>query len=110
MLKDLKLSNIVYLYYNLVKVLILWSILYLDFISKLTFKSTDIKKVYNLSMSKKIDTILLEIYVLIIANFILLCLLLLSTFVANFIKTLIKEYNNGYFTSSLSDGPPGYNE
>ena len=60
-------------------------------------------------MSKKIDPVLLEIFVLIIANFILLCLFLLSTPVANFIITLIKEYNNGYFTSSLSDGPPGYN-
>ena len=60
-------------------------------------------------MSKKIDTVLLGIVVLIIANFILLCLMLLSTPVANFIKTSIKEYNNGYFTSSLSDKPPGYN-
>ena len=60
-------------------------------------------------MSKKIDTALLGIFVLIIAYFILLCLLLLSTPVADFIKTLIKEYNNGYFTSSLSDGPQGYN-
>ena len=60
-------------------------------------------------MFKNIDTVLLEIVVLIIANFILLCLLLLLTPVANIIKTLIKEYNNGYFISSLFNGPPGYN-
>ena len=61
-------------------------------------------------MSKKIDTVLHGIFVLIIANFILLCLLLLFTPVVNFIKTLIKEYNIGLFISWLSDGPPGYNE
>ena len=49
-------------------------------------------------MAKTIDTVLLGIFVLIIANFILLSLLLLSTPVANFLITLIKEYNNGYFT------------
>ena len=94
---------------QLVKVIILWSILYWEFISKLTFKRSDIKTVFNLPMSKKIDTALLGIFVLIIDHFILLCLLLLSTPFANFIKTLIKEYKNGYFTSSLLDGPLGYN-
>ena len=59
-------------------------------------------------MSTKIDIVLLGIFVLIIANFILLFLLLLSTPVANFNKTLIKEYNNNYFTLWLSDGPLGY--
>ena len=53
-------------------------------------------------MSKKIDTVLLRIIVFIIANFILLWLFLWLTPVANFIKTLIKKYNNRYFTSSLS--------
>ena len=47
-------------------------------------------------MSKTIDTVLLGIFVLIFANCILLCLLLLSTPVANLIKTLITEYNNEY--------------
>ena len=42
-------------------------------------------------MSKTIDTPLLGIFVLIIANFILLCLFLLSTPVANFLITLIKH-------------------
>ena len=39
----------------------------------------------------KIDTALLEIFVLIIANFILLCLFLLSTFVANFFNNSDKK-------------------
>ena len=60
-------------------------------------------------MSKKIDTALLRIFVLIIANFRLLCLISLSTLVANFLITLRKEFNNGYFSSSISGGPPGYN-
>ena len=53
-------------------------------------------------MSKKIDTALLGICVLIIANFILLCLFLLSTLVANLLIYLIKTFNNGYFSSSIS--------
>ena len=60
-------------------------------------------------MSKTIDTPLLGIFVLIIVNFILLCLFSLSTPVANFLITLNKELNNGYFSSSISGGPPGYN-
>ena len=92
-----------------VKVLILWSFLYWDFISKLTSKSTDSRKVYNLAMSNKIDNALVGIFVLIIANFILLCLFLLSTFVANLLIPLIKTFTNGYFISSISDRPPGYN-
>ena len=74
----------------MVKILILWSIIYWDFISKSTFKSTEIKKVYTYLKSKNINTVLLGIFFL-IASFILLCLLLLSTPVANFIKTLIKK-------------------
>ena len=92
-----------------VNVLILWSCLYWDFISKLIPKTQTRQKVYNLSMSKSIGTALLGIFVLIIANFILLCLILLSTPCANFLITLRKEYNNGYFSSSISGGPSEYN-
>ena len=92
-----------------VNVLILWSFLYWEFISNLTSKKQPREKVYNIAMSKKIDNALLEIFVLIIANFILLCLVLLSTPVANFLITLIKKFINGYFSSSISGGPPGYN-
>ena len=69
---------------QLVNVSIHWSFFYLDFISKLTSKSTDSTKVYNHAMSKTIDTALQGIFVLIIANFILLCLFSLSTSVANY--------------------------
>ena len=68
---------------QLINVLILWSFLNWDFISKLTSKSTDSTKVYNLAMAKTIDTALPGIFALIIGNFILLCLFSLSTLVAN---------------------------
>ena len=76
MLNDVKLSNIVYLYYNLKKFKFFWPILYWDYISKLISKTTDIRKKYNLLVSKTIDILLLGIFVLIITNFILLCQLL----------------------------------
>ena len=60
-------------------------------------------------MSITIDTTLLGIVVLIIANFILLSLFSLSTPVANCLITLRKELNNGYLSSSILGGPPGYN-
>ena len=60
-------------------------------------------------MSKKNYNALVEIFVLIIANFILLCLFLFTTIVANILITLNKEFNNGYFSSSILGGPPGYN-
>ena len=92
-----------------VNVLILWSFLYWNFISKLTSKSIDTKKVYNLAMSKKIDNALLGIFVLIIANFvliianfILLCLLFLLKLSRNFLITLNKQFSNGYFSLSIS--------
>ena len=40
-------------------------------------KAQIVEKVYNFLMFKKIDTVLLRIFVFIIANFILFCLLLL---------------------------------
>ena len=46
------------------------------------------QQVYNLLMSKTIDTALLESFVFIIANFILLFLISLSTPVAYFLITL----------------------
>ena len=60
-------------------------------------------------MSNKIDNALVGIFVLLIANFILLCLSLLSTPVANCLITQNKKLNNGYLISSISGGPPGYN-
>ena len=59
-------------------------------------------------MSKTIVTALERIFLLIIANFILLCQYILSTPVVNFVITLIKEFNNKYFSSSISGAPPGY--
>ena len=59
-------------------------------------------------MSKTIDTALLGIVVLIIANLILFCLISLSTPVANLLITLRQESNNGYFISSISGGPSAY--
>ena len=59
-------------------------------------------------MSKTIDTALLGIFVVIIANFILLCLYSLSTPVANYLITLRKEFDNWYVSSSISGWPPGY--
>ena len=61
-------------------------------------------------MSKTIDTALLGILVLIVANCILLCLCLLSTPAANYLITLRKEFNYGYVSSSISGRPPGYNK
>ena len=55
-------------------------------------------------MAKKIDYALLGIIVLIIANFLLPCLILLSTPVANILSTLKYEFNNGNFSVSISGG------
>ena len=47
---------------QLVNVLILWAFIYLDFIYKLTSKAETRQKVYNLVMSKMIDTVWLGIF------------------------------------------------
>ena len=60
-----------------------------DIMDKVKTKALDRQIVYNRSESKKTEFASMGIFVLIIANFILLCLLLLSTPIANYIKTLI---------------------
>ena len=58
-------------------------------------------------MSKTIDTVLLENFVLIIVNFILFWLFPLSTIVANFLIALRQENNNGHPGGSYTKGRPG---
>ena len=72
-----------------------------DIMAKVKTKATDRKIVYNLPESKRTEFASMGIFVLIIVNFILLCLFSLSTPVANYLITLRKEFNNGYVSSSI---------
>ena len=76
---------------------------------KIRSKAQTLQQEYDLAMSKTIDTALRKIFVLIIANFILLCLFSLSTPVANFLKALRNKFNNDHFSLSTSGKPLGYN-
>ena len=71
-------------------------------------KTKDRKTVFNLAMLNRTEFVLVGISVLISANFILLCLFLLSTPVANFLIILIRDNNNGYPGKSDSSGAPGH--
>ena len=80
-----------------------------DIMDKVKTKSTKRQiLVYNLSESKKTEFALIEIFVLIIVNFILLSLFPLSTIVANFLIALRQVNNNGHPGGSDTSGPPGH--
>ena len=70
-------------------------------------KAQDRQIVYNLSVSKRTEFASMGIFVLIIVNFILIWLLLLSTIYANFLIALRQENNNGHSGGSYTGGPPG---
>ena len=55
-----------------------------DIMNKIKTKAQDCKIIYNLSESKRTEFASIGMFVLIIDNFILLWLLLLSTIIANF--------------------------
>ena len=59
-----------------------------DIMAKVKIKATDRKIVYNLPESKRTEFASMGIFLLIIANFILLWLFQLSTIVANFLIAL----------------------
>ena len=79
-----------------------------DIMDKGKTKATKRQIVYNLSESKKTEFASIGIFVLIIVNFILLWLFLLSTIVANFLIALRQENNNGHPEESYTGGPPGH--
>ena len=79
-----------------------------DIMDKVKTKATKRQIVYNLSESKKTEFASIGIFVLIIVNFILLWLFLLSTIVANFLIALRQENNNGHPEESYTGGPPGH--
>ena len=79
-----------------------------DIINKVKTKATDRKIVYNLPESKRTEFASMGIFLLIIANFILLWLFSLSTIVANFLIALRQENNNGHPGGSYTGGPPGH--
>ena len=79
-----------------------------DIIDKVKTKAQDRQIVYNLSESKKTEFASMEIFVLIIVNFILLWLFPLSTIIANFLITLRQENNNGHPGGSYTGEAPGH--
>ena len=79
-----------------------------DIMNKVKTKAQDRQIVYNLSESKRTEFASIEIFVLIIVNFILLWLFSLSTIVANFLIALRQENNNGHLGGSYTGGAPGH--
>ena len=79
-----------------------------DIMDKVKTKAQDRQIVYNLSESKRTEFASMGIFVLIIANFILLWLFPLSTIVANFLIALRLENDNGHPGGSYTGGPPGH--
>ena len=77
-----------------------------DIMNKVKTKAQDRQIVYNLLESNRTEFASMGIFVLIIVNFILLWLFLLSTIVANFLITLRQENNNGLPGGSYTGGPP----
>ena len=75
---------------------------------KIQTKQQDCQIVYNLSESKKTEFASMEIFVLIIVNFILFWLFPLSTIVANVLIALKQETNNGHPGGSYTGGTPGH--
>ena len=67
-----------------------------DILDKVKTNAQDRQIVYNLSESTKTEFASMEIFVLIIVNFILLWLFPLSTIYANFLIALRQENNNGH--------------
>ena len=64
--------------------------------------------VYNCSESNRTQFASLEIFVLIIANFILIWLFPLLSIVTNFLLTLKHEYYNGHSEGSYTGGTPDH--
>ena len=79
-----------------------------DIMDKVNTKAMDRKIVYNLPESKRTEFASMEIFVLIIVNFIFLWLFPLSTIVANLLIALRQENNNGHPGGSYTGGPPGH--
>ena len=79
-----------------------------DIMDKVKTKVTKRQIVYNLSESKRTKFASIEIFVLIIVNFILLWLFPLSTIVVNFLIALRQKNINGHPGGSYTDGPPGH--
>ena len=79
-----------------------------DIMEKVKTKAQDRQIVYNLSESNRTEFASMGIFVLIIFNFILLWLFLLSTIVANFLIALRQENNNGHPVGSYTGVPPGH--
>ena len=75
---------------------------------KVTTKAQERQIVYNLSESKRTEFALMEIFVLIIVNFILLWLFPLSSIYANCLITLRQENHNGHSGGSYTGGLPGH--
>ena len=79
-----------------------------NILDKVTTKTQDDQIVYNFSESKRTEFASMGIQVLIIVNFILFWLFLLSTIYANFLITLRQENNNGHPGGSYTGRPPGH--
>ena len=79
-----------------------------DIMDKGKTKVQDRQIVYNLLELKKIEFASMGIFGLIIVNFILLWLFLLSTIFANFVIALRQENNNGHPGGSYTGGAPGH--
>ena len=77
-----------------------------DIMDKVKTKATDRQIIYNLSESKRTEFASMGSFVLIIVNFILLWLFLLSTIVANLLIALRRENSNGHPGGSYTGGPP----
>ena len=78
-----------------------------DIMDKVKTKATKRQIVYNLSESRNTEFVSIEIFLLIIVNFILLWLFPLSTIVAIILIALKQENNNGDFGGSNTGGLPG---
>ena len=73
---------------------------------KVKIKEQDCQIVYNLSESNRTDFASMGIFVLIIVNFILLCLFPLSSIVVNILIAQRQDNNNGHAGGSSTGGPP----